>query len=717
MSYQLNKTDGTILIDLIDGQIDSASTNLTLVGRNYSGFGEFLNENFIKLLENFASTAAPSNPLEGQLWWDKSEARLKLWDGTQWKASGGPFVQNFQPQMVAGDLWIDNLNNQFYFYDGTDLVLVGPQYNSFQGLTGFKIDSILDEQSRSRPVAKLYVGGDSDENLVSVVSNIQFTPTFSQRIDGLVTDDNPDGIIKEGFNIIDTENFKFHGTAVASESLVTGGGDVVTADQFLSSISNDVTTGTLSIRNSGGLSIGTSENFRQFILGNATVSENQLRDANYRLRVVSSSFGGTKTDAMFVKADTAAVGIFNDNPQAMLHIGSSNNPDSVQNQDVIIEGNLIVRGESAQVIGSVTFGTETVIDFGTLPHKLTAGKQVRIANARVQIAPSPAPAVDLDLLNGYHDVLSTTENTATLDLDTSAQAGTYVTNSANVLGDYTSLSVQNLQVEDKNIELGIAEDSTLLSDEEMDNAGVIARVSGVDKTLLWRIATDSWTSNRNFDLKTSDKSYKIGGVDKVTNTYIDPSITQATGLVEVGTLEYLNVDNININNSSISTTGGTALQINSTGGNITLTTRQKIVNVDDPTDDQDAATKYYVDTEIASQPIVFSLDITGLATPDTQIATILQSMFPAANKTNGTYAFIHTTESSASTAENIDVDAAKNISFVAVDANGTQNESVVQDIAFFPASGTVEIAITRGLKRFRVQGTSWVFDADLPTGL
>ena len=114
MSYQLNKTDGTILTDLIDGQIDTESTNLTLVGKNYSGYGESFNENFIRLLENFANTAAPSNPLSGQIWWDTAEQRLKVYDGIGWKASGGPYVQATQPQMVAGDLWIDNLNNQIF---------------------------------------------------------------------------------------------------------------------------------------------------------------------------------------------------------------------------------------------------------------------------------------------------------------------------------------------------------------------------------------------------------------------------------------------------------------------------------------------------------------------------------------------------------------------------------------------------------------------------
>ena len=125
MAYKLNKTNGSLLVDLIDGTIDINSTSLTLVGRNYTGYGEAFNENFIKLLENFSNSNSPSNPILGQLWWDTGEARLKVYEGTVFKAVGGPFVQKEQPNMVAGDLWMDNVNNQLYFYDGTDLTLAG----------------------------------------------------------------------------------------------------------------------------------------------------------------------------------------------------------------------------------------------------------------------------------------------------------------------------------------------------------------------------------------------------------------------------------------------------------------------------------------------------------------------------------------------------------------------------------------------------------------
>ena len=73
MAYKLNKTDGTLLVDLIDGTLDTASTSISLIGRNYTGFGEALNENFVKILENFANTSS-AILIEGQLWWDKSDA-------------------------------------------------------------------------------------------------------------------------------------------------------------------------------------------------------------------------------------------------------------------------------------------------------------------------------------------------------------------------------------------------------------------------------------------------------------------------------------------------------------------------------------------------------------------------------------------------------------------------------------------------------------------
>jgi hypothetical protein len=106
-----------------------------------------------------------------------------------------------------------------------------------------------------------------------------------------------------------------------------------------------------------------------------------------------------------------------------------------------------------------------------------------------------------------------------------------------------------------------------------------------------------------------------------------------------------------------------------------------------PTGSTDVATKGYVDSEINTQEVVLSLDVSGLTNAD--IAIIIQSI----------------------------VATATNKSFISVDSNGTQNESVLQDVIFDPASGAVNLTVTRGLKRYRVDTGVWVFDADLPTGL
>jgi hypothetical protein len=628
MSYQLNKTDGTLLLDLIDGQIDTTSTNLTLVGRNYSGYGEYFNENFIRLLENFNNSAAPSNPITGQLWWDSSDQRLKVYDGTQWKASGGPIVQNTRPQMVAGDVWIDNLNNQVYAFDGTDLMLMGPQYTETQGKSGFEIGSILDSQSRSRTVAYLYVGS----ILSAVISNIEFTPIYAQRILGLVTASNPNGIIKVGYNVIDTANFKFRGTADSANSLVTAAGVVRAADSFLPSTANGITTGTLTIQNSGGLTIGLSQNNVQKVVGPRFYIENQLTDHDLSLRVKSSTFGAISVDAIYIDASTARVGIFTTNrlPEYTLDVEG----------DLRVTGDLIVEGS-------------------------------RVA-----------------------------------------------------------LDVQTLRVQDKVIEIGVLNDSTELTNAQADSSGISVNSSAGSKDILWKTVTNAFTSNVNFDLLNSSSTYKIGGVDKLTNTSL-VNITTALDLTQIGTLTILQVDEININGKIISSTNDMAITSTNgiaitAGADINITDSQKITGVGKAVSARKAAelsvtestagtvtTKAYVDEEISTETIVFSMDITGLGTDSTlqnAVAGYLNDLYPAVTLTTNKIARIHTTSYAGATVQGVDVESAKNVSYISVDSNGTQNESVVQDIVFDAggASGIVILTPSRAMMTYKSTGASWV---------
>ena len=119
MSYIINKTDGSILTEILDGILDQTSTDLTLLGKNANSYGEFVNENFVHMLENFANTSSPNNPIVGQLWFDKTENRLKVYDGYGFKVTGGTIVSASVPSSISqGDLWIDITRQQLYFNDG-----------------------------------------------------------------------------------------------------------------------------------------------------------------------------------------------------------------------------------------------------------------------------------------------------------------------------------------------------------------------------------------------------------------------------------------------------------------------------------------------------------------------------------------------------------------------------------------------------------------------
>ena len=128
MAYIINLTNGTQLTSVEDGTIDQ-STTLKLVGKNYAGYGEIQNENFVHLLENFSSANQPASPLSGQIWFDSAVKKLKFYDGTKFRTTGGAEVSTTQPVgLTTGDFWWDTNNNQLYAQNANGgFVLIGPQ--------------------------------------------------------------------------------------------------------------------------------------------------------------------------------------------------------------------------------------------------------------------------------------------------------------------------------------------------------------------------------------------------------------------------------------------------------------------------------------------------------------------------------------------------------------------------------------------------------------
>ena len=296
MAYIINLTNGTIFATIADGTINTSSS-MVLVGKNYAGYGEFLDENFIHLLENSADTAPPGAPLTGQLWWDANNNLLRVYDGTQFKFLARSTASATAPTgNVIGDLWYDTTNAQLKIYTGSSFLLVGPQFTAGQGITGAIPNTIQDNVNNAHTVIELYVNDD----IVGIVSkDAAFTPQV--LIPGITT-------VRPGITlatIIGSQIPLFQGTATAAQGL-TSGNVVLNPNNFMRSDQNTSTTGTLSVLNNSGLSVGDNSDFRVTVAGTAVSVNNQTSGGNFSIGV---NVGGTPTPALSILGTTGVVGV------------------------------------------------------------------------------------------------------------------------------------------------------------------------------------------------------------------------------------------------------------------------------------------------------------------------------------------------------------------------------------------------------------------------
>jgi hypothetical protein len=278
MAYIINLTDGAIFATIPDGTINTNSS-MTLIGRNYAGYGEFLDENFIHLLENGSNSTAPAAPLIGQLWWDKTNGLLKVYNGTGFKTLSSSTASNNAPSNnVIGDLWYDTSNQQLKVWNGTSWLLVGPSFTAGTGTTGAVVDTIVDNTLVSHPVIKLYVS----DSIVGIISkDAAFTPQsaipgFTQVLPGITL-----------ATLVGSQVPLFQGTATNSQSL---GGFSYTS--FMRTDANTSTTGTLSVLSDNGLTVGSDSDFKVSVSGINVNVQNQTDGGTLIFKVNS---GGSPT--------------------------------------------------------------------------------------------------------------------------------------------------------------------------------------------------------------------------------------------------------------------------------------------------------------------------------------------------------------------------------------------------------------------------------------
>ncbi len=312
MPYTINFTDvtnkGSITVE--DNDIN-VTTSLSLVGRNTTSYGVEFNQNFLKLLENFANSSAPTNPVEGQLWYDTTAGgeQLKVYDGTTWVASGGLKKAIDEPgaaQSVTGDLWVDTDNQQLYLYTGSGWTLIGPNYAG--GLnTGVSPVKIIGQDNIEYSALQVEISAKP----VAIISSDTFTPRA--QINGF-------GQINPGVNLSTADITgdgapRFYGPAEQAENLVVAGTKVPAAN-FLRGDVVSTTTNQLKVNTDDGIILGSGNQVALGVEGQIGVISHNTSGSSLDVRV--NDQGTTKT-VMRVDS-TTNIGINNTAPSEALDV-------------------------------------------------------------------------------------------------------------------------------------------------------------------------------------------------------------------------------------------------------------------------------------------------------------------------------------------------------------------------------------------------------------
>jgi hypothetical protein len=298
MAYIINLTNGTQLTTVEDGTIDQ-STTLKLVGKNYAGYGEIQNENFVHLLENFSSANSPANPLSGQIWFDSSGKKLKFYDGTKFRTTGGAEISETQPVgLTTGDFWWDTANNQLYAQGGDGaFVLIGPDS------IGDTVSAMVTSQVRdTNQVNRTVIKGTVEDGVVFLVSSAEFQIDQSDPANVIQGFDTVrQGLTlrntTSGTNGVTASNHRFWGTATNADRLA----GLPASDYALAGNANFSSVARFA---DVGLTVGDANDLAIYIDPANTGDEGVIENTTgKKIRFKVKSVGGVTTEPFHVASD------------------------------------------------------------------------------------------------------------------------------------------------------------------------------------------------------------------------------------------------------------------------------------------------------------------------------------------------------------------------------------------------------------------------------
>ena len=401
MAYAIDRYNNTLLTTVEDGTVDQ-TTDLKFIGKNYAGYGEIQNENFLFLLENFSGANQPSRPISGQVWFDSGTSKLKFYDGTQWRTTGGAEIGATEPTGLAvGDFWWDSGNDQLYVYNGTNFVLIGPQ-NAGEGVTQMQSLEVLDTTSATRGLIAAVI----EDETIFVISPTQFdlnateTALIAQGFDRInkgVTLKNT----KLATDGVTSTTDRFHGTATNADKL----GGISAANFVQTGVGNTIFTSAVEFPDAGAL-IGDSLDLQIKIDTNGYdgVIENITNNGVIKLKVTSGAgvltHVGTVTSTGIVPAadntftlGSASLGWSNihaanftgeASKAATLRVGSDFRSASASSSN----NTVVVRDATGNIAANLFQGTATQARYADLAEKYTTGDE--------ELAPGTAVSVGTD---------------------------------------------------------------------------------------------------------------------------------------------------------------------------------------------------------------------------------------------------------------------------------------------------------------------------------
>jgi hypothetical protein len=270
MAYQVDRFNGTFFVSVADGTIDT-TTDIRLVGKNYAGYGEVQNENFLHMLENFANTSPPPKAVSGQIWYDSANKKLRFYDGSRFKfASGAEYSTSAPTGLTPGDFWFDANSNQLKAWNGSDFILIGPEAAPEFGTSAAVGQVVQDNTGNPRAIVKLVSG----DQTIAITSSNEFTLGSANPISGFTR-------IKKGITLVNTDastgvtssttEHYFWGTA--SNALRLGG---ELATQYVRK--NDLNFNQLVAFVDAGFQLGNDGDLNLFVETEDPFGINELRD-------------------------------------------------------------------------------------------------------------------------------------------------------------------------------------------------------------------------------------------------------------------------------------------------------------------------------------------------------------------------------------------------------------------------------------------------------